>query len=156
VARNETLIDASPDAVFDVLRDARCYGSWVVGSSEIRAADPDWPAPGTAFDHTVGMGPLRIADHTEVLAAEEPVFLQLLAHARPFPPARVTLRLAAEPGGTRVTMVEDIEPPLVRLALWPVAEPSIRLRNAESLRRLKRLAERRMPWPSGALPARRL
>jgi uncharacterized protein YndB with AHSA1/START domain len=154
VARNQNLIDAPPDAVFDVLRDARCYGTWVVGSSEIRAADPGWPAPGTAFDHTVGTWPLRIADHTEVLAADPPRFLELLAHARPFPPARVSLQLDPDAGGTRVTMVEDIEPRLLRLALWPVAQPSVRLRNAESLRRLKRLAEGRARRPTGSLPPR--
>ena len=36
----------------------------------------------------------------------------------------------------------------------PLTEPLMRLRNAESLRRLKRLAEGDEPIPEGALPPR--
>jgi uncharacterized protein YndB with AHSA1/START domain len=155
MARNEIEIAAPPEAVWDVLADARCYGVWVVGSSEVRAADADWPAPGTAFDHRVGVGPLTLADHTEVLAAQRPSWLQLLAHARPLPPARVSIDLTPEDGRTRVVMHEDIEPLLLRVPLWPVSEPAIRLRNLEALRRLKGLAEGTIPWPSGPLEPRR-
>jgi hypothetical protein len=154
VARNEILVDASVEQTFRVLADPRCYGIWVVGSSEIRRADPNWPAPGTAFDHTVGMWPVRIADHTEVLSADPPRCLELLAHARPLPPARVILRLRPEGGGTRVVMEEDIEPIPLRIALWPVTQIAVRLRNAESLRRLKGLAEGTIPWPTGSLQTR--
>lgn len=156
MAHNEIVIAAPPEAVFRVLDDARCYGVWVVGSSEIRSADPGWPGPGTVFDHTVGAGPLKLADHTEVLAADPPRFLQLLAHARPLPPARVTFRLVPEgAGATRVHMDEEIEPRLLRLLLWPLSTPAVRLRNAESLRRLKRLAEGTTAWPTGTLAPRR-
>jgi hypothetical protein len=147
VARNQIVVHAPPEEVFRVLEDPRCYGAWVVGSSDIRAADPDWPAPGTAFDHTVGTWPLKLADSTEVLAADPPRFLQLLAHAKPLPPARVTLRLEPVPerAGTRVVMEEDIAPALVRYAVWLPTQLAIRL---------KALAEGTMPWPGGALPPR--
>ena len=59
MARNQRDIDAPPERVFAVLADPRCYPEWVVGSKEIRAADPGFPAPGTRFHHTVGVGPLR-------------------------------------------------------------------------------------------------
>jgi hypothetical protein len=154
VARNEIHVQAAPEAVWEVLADARCYGIWVVGSSTIRAADRDWPAPGAAFDHTVGMGPLRLADRTESLSAEPPVELRLLAHARPLPPAHVTLRLVPEGDGTRVIMIEDVAPVLLRLALWPAAQPATWMRNAESLRRLKAIAEGRVPRPAEPLPPR--
>jgi len=36
----------------------------------------------------------------------------------------------------------------------PLVDPMIRLRNAESLRRLKRLAEGTEPMPDGILPPR--
>jgi uncharacterized protein YndB with AHSA1/START domain len=155
VARNEIMVGAPPEAVFDVLADARCYGEWVVGSSDIRAADPEWPASGSAFDHRVGVGPLKTADCTEVLASRPPRYLQLLAHARPLPAARVTLELRAEAGGTRVTILEDVDHPLLRRLLWPVVQPATWLRNHESLRRLRALAEGRVPRPSGELPPRR-
>jgi polyketide cyclase/dehydrase/lipid transport protein len=154
VARNEIHISATPDAVYDVLADARCYGVWILGSSTIRAADPEWPAPGTAFDHTVGQWPLRLADHTECVEEESRVRLRLRAHARPLPPADIELRLVPESDGTRVIMVEDIAPRLLRLALWPTTQPAVWLRNTESLRRLKALAEGRIPRPTEPLPPR--
>ena len=46
------------------------YGDWVVGSKRIRAADASWPAPGSRFHHTVGVGPLSLDDHTESLEAD--------------------------------------------------------------------------------------
>jgi Polyketide cyclase / dehydrase and lipid transport len=154
MARNEIHVQASQEAVWDVLADARCYGVWVVGSSTIRAADPEWPAVGAAFDHTLGVWPLRLADHTESLVAEAPVELRLRAHARPLPPADVTLRLVPEDDGTRVIMIEDIAPVLLRLALWPTTQPAVWLRNTESLRRLKALAEGRLARPAEPLPPR--
>jgi uncharacterized protein YndB with AHSA1/START domain len=149
VAHNTIFVHASPEAVFRVLSDARCYGIWVVGSSDIRRADTDWPAARSAFDHTVGTGPLKLADHTEVVAADPPRFLQLLAHARPLPSALVTLRLTPRGSGTHVDMHEDLAAKLPRILLWPLTQPSIYLRNAESLRRLKGLAEGTIAWPTG-------
>lgn len=154
MARNEIHIDASPEAVFDVLADARTYGEWVVGSREIRAADEHWPAPGSAFDHSVGTVPLVIKDHTAVVAARPPVMLELRAHARPLPTARITLHLAPDDDGTRVTMIEDPANLLLNLLAGPLGHTAIRLRNSESLRRLKALAEGTTPRPAGVLPPR--
>ena len=39
MAENHAYIDAPPDAVFDVLADARSYAHWVVGSSEVRGVE---------------------------------------------------------------------------------------------------------------------
>jgi uncharacterized protein YndB with AHSA1/START domain len=155
VARNEIMVGAPPEAVFDVLADARCYGEWVVGSSEIRAADPEWPAAGAVFDHKVGVGPLKTADCTEVLSSQPPSRLELLAHARPLPAARIAIELTPQDGGTRVTIHEDVDSAALRKVLWPVVQPATWIRNHESLRRLRALAEGRAPRPSGELPPRR-
>ena len=72
MATNERFMPVPPEAVWDALADAGGYGYWVVGSSEIRDADPHWPAPGSRFHHTVGIRPLRVSDHTESLEAEAP------------------------------------------------------------------------------------
>ncbi len=154
MARNETFIDAPPEAVFDVLADPRTYGEWVVGSSEIRAADGHWPAPGSKFDHSVGIQPLVIKDHTEVVAARPPVMLELRARARPLPTARVTLHLQPDGDGTRVTMIEDPANWMLNLLAGPAGHLAIRLRNSESLRRLKALAEGTARRPAHALPER--
>ena len=154
MARNETFISASPHDVFELLSDARTYGHWVAGSREIRAADPRWPAVGSAFDHTVGMRFLRLSDHTSVLAARPPVMLQLCARARPLPDARVTLHLQPEGEGTRVTMIEAPANRLLSILATPIGHALIKLRNVESLKRLKELAEGTARRPAGRLPER--
>lgn len=133
---------APPTAVWAVLADPWSYAYWVVGSSEIRAADEDWPAPGSRFHHRVGMRPFTLADHTEVLEAEPPNRLVLRAKARPFGVARVEMRVREHPAGALVTIIEDPDLPFGGLLLPPPAHLVLRLRNGESLRRLRNLAER--------------
>ncbi len=116
MARNEVFISAPPRAVFEVLSDPAAYSDWVVGSNKIRTADEDFPAPGTAFGHTVGKGPLRLSDETCVIDAEPPVLLKLRAKARPLPPADITMYLQPEGPGTRVTMIEAPASALLSLA----------------------------------------
>lgn len=141
MARNSTHISAPPERVFAVLTKPGSYGHWVVGSKEIRGADPNWPHPGSRFHHTVGFGPFEVKDSTSVELYEPPRRLRLRAKARPLGTALVTLTLAPEDGGTRVTMVEDPADPLTALVFNPLTHLLVRGRNVESLRRLKEMAE---------------
>jgi uncharacterized protein YndB with AHSA1/START domain len=150
VARAEIAVAAPPERVFDVLSDGRLYGHWVVGSRAIRAVDPGWPAPGTRLHHTVGIGPLNLDDNTCVEDAEPPWRLRLRARARPLGTAVVSIELHPHPVGTRVVMVEDPGDPLSCLWFAPPVQPLLRRRNAESLRRLRDLAEGRGPSPEEA------
>ncbi len=154
MARNEIQIDAPRESVYALLSDPRTYGSWVVGSSAVRAADPDWPAPGTAFEHRVGVWRFALHDHTDVVSVQPPEELVLVAHASPFPPARIRLWLREQSGGTRVVMEEAPASPLLSLLLTPLGHRLLWLRNVEALRRLKALAEGRVPLPTGPLPPR--
>ena len=86
-----------PTAVWAALADPGSYGYWVVGSKLIRDADPDWPAAGSRFHHTIGFGPFTIDDHTEAIESEPGRRLVLRAKGRPVLTARVTLDL--HPGG---------------------------------------------------------
>jgi len=132
-----------PQAVWDALADPGGYGYWVVGSSEIRDADPHWPEPGARFHHTVGIRPLRTSDHTESLEAEEPTRLLLRARARPLlGSAQIELTMTPEDGGTRVRMVEHPVGLSLPLAFSPLLQLVTRFRNTESLARLEELAER--------------
>lgn len=142
MARNDTFIAAPPDRVYEVLSDAHSYGHWVVGSDKVRSADPDFPAPGTRFHHQVlGLGPIKVRDHTTVVDSNPPRCLILLAKARPLGTARVSLWLAPERAGTRVTMQEEAGNLLTKLFFNPLMHLLVRGRNDESLRRLKELAE---------------
>jgi hypothetical protein len=154
VARSELFIAASPPDVFAVISDPRTYGYWVPGSRRIRAADPEWPAPGTALDHEVGLAPLALKDSTHVVESQEPEMIELRAHARPMPPARVRLRFEPEGNGTLVTMIEEPASRLLSVLISLPGHAILRVRNRESLRRLKALAEGTAKWPEGELPPR--
>ena len=143
VAINETHIDAPPERVFAVLADWRSYSEWVAGSKYMRGADPGFPAAGTRFHHVVGVGPLELADHTQVVEVEQPRRLILRARARPLGTAIVDLELTEADGGTHVRMREDPGDPLTAFVFQPLTHLLVRHRNVESLRRLKELAESR-------------
>jgi uncharacterized protein YndB with AHSA1/START domain len=132
-----------PEAVWDTLADTGSYGYWVVGSKHIRDADPTWPAPGSTFHHTVGMGPLELSDHTESLEAERPHRLKMRAKGRPIGTAAVTMEMTPKDGGTVVRMTENPDGIYRPLALVPPLQVFSLLRNAESLMRLEELALRR-------------
>ena len=133
--------DVKPDRVWAVLADPASYADWVVGSDSIRKADPHWPQPGARFHHRVGSGPLKVRDHTEVLESDPPHRLVLRARARPLGTARVEVVVVRDGEGSRVSLVETAADPLTRLVLNPLTDPLLDRRNAEMLRRLKRLAE---------------
>ena len=144
MALNEIHIDTPPERVFEVLADWRGYGYWVVGSRKMRGTDPGFPAAGTRFHHQVGIGPLHLDDHTQVLEVHQPRKLVLKAKARPFlGTAVVDLTLEAKDGGTHVTMREDPGDALTAFVFQPITHLLVRGRNVESLKRLKELAESR-------------
>jgi uncharacterized protein YndB with AHSA1/START domain len=141
MVHSERLIHAPAERIFGVLADPRSYARWVVGSDTIRAADDTWPEPGSRFHHRVGVGPLKINDHTEVVAMVPERRLDLHAKARPLGTARVGLRLEPRGGATLVTMDEDGGDLVSRVLLFnPLSGPLVKKRNDESLRRLEELA----------------
>lgn len=132
-----------PEAVWAALADAGGYGYWVPGSREVRDAEPDWPAPGSKFHHTVGVGPFEVGDHTEALEARAPELLRIRAKGRPVGTATVTLEMIPRDGGTLVRISERLDGPATLLNLNPVVWLATKARNAESLMRLEELAARR-------------
>jgi uncharacterized protein YndB with AHSA1/START domain len=143
LAVTESYVDASPEAVFDVLADPDSYGHWVVGSTRIRDADSSWPRPGSKFHHTQGFFGIGLPDNTEVVASKRPRQLVLEARIRPFAVNKVELRLRPHGNGTRVTMIEYPTGGLAALVANPLMDLLLHVRNLESLRRLRRLAEAR-------------
>jgi hypothetical protein len=136
-------LDAPVDAMASVLADPRSYDGIVVGSRRVRWFDARWPAPGSAFHHTVGFGPVTIRDETEVLAEELPERLELAVGVGPGGALRVEFRLRPDGSGTRVEMIEEPRSgPVCRLWSRPL-EALTRRRNAEVLRRLGELAGER-------------
>jgi uncharacterized protein YndB with AHSA1/START domain len=142
VATNERFMTVPPEAVWAVLADPDGYAYWVVGSKLIRDAEPAWPAPGSKFHHTIGVGPLTLDDHTVSLEAEPPRRLVLRAKGRPVGTAKVTMELQPHDGGTLVRMTENPDGVYSVLALNPLLHVATKVRNAESLMRLEELALR--------------
>ncbi len=142
MATNERFMPVPPEAVWEVLADPASYGYWVVGSKAIRDAEPGWPAQGSKFHHTVGVGPLKVADHTEAVEVEPPRLLKLRAKGRPAGTATVTMRMIPRPqaGGTVVRMTENPDSAFALLTLNPLTHVFTVARNAESLMRLEELA----------------
>jgi len=135
VAVNDIHIYASPEDVIAFLADGKRYADWVVGAKRIRSVEPDWPAQGSKFHHTVGVGPVNINDSTVVRSVDPPNRLVLEARARPLGRAMVKLEVVPEDEGSLVRMTE--EPINVPGFVKRLLDPPIFARNAEALRRLK-------------------
>lgn len=144
---NEITVDAPPSAVWDVLADPPSYEEWVVGNKAVRDHDPNWPAQGTEFHHTFGFGPLAVKDKTVSLMAQPPLRLVMNVRALPVGHGIVTIELKEDGAGTLVRMEEHGTGGPMKV-LWPVFDPLVKVRNAETLRRLKRLAESRYRAPA--------
>lgn len=147
MAVNEITVDTPPAAVWAVLADPPSYEEWVVGNKEIRGHDPAWPTPGTEFHHKVGFGPVAVKDKTVSLESIPNRRLVMNVRALPTGHGVVTMELNEAGAGTLVRM-EEVPAGGPAKMLWPAVDPLIKLRNTETLRRLKRVAERR----DGAVP----
>ncbi|MDN3242094.1 SRPBCC family protein [Glycomyces tritici] len=134
-------VSAPPEAVYAVLADGWNYASWVVGASNIRHADEQWPAKGSRIRHSIGPWPLVIKDSTIVAAADPPRLLVLEARMWPFGKARVRFDIAADGEGAKIRMTELVVKGPVAALPDPVQAKLLGPRNRETLRRLARLAE---------------
>ena len=142
VSTTTRVMTCTPDDVFAVLSDGWSFSTWVVGAARIRDVSQDWPASGSTIHHSVGAWPLLIDDTTTVRRSEHPRLLELQVRAWPTGEGVVRLTCDDDPGGTRVTMVEDAVSGPARLIPKVLRDPVLDRRNAESLRRLALLAQR--------------
>lgn len=117
--------------LFDAVTDPETYPRWLVGARKIRAVSPDWPSPNSHFEHTVGFGPIVIADTTSVIDVEPPRMLELLVRARPAVEAVVRFEVEPSPSGCTLRMTET--PAGIYKLISAMAQPLIRGRNERSL-----------------------
>lgn len=138
-----TTIDAPPSAVWATLLDPWTYEVWVRGAKQIRDVDPEWPAVGARFHHIVGVGPVGTADVTRIVRLDPERLLELDAHAWPLGRNAVVLELVEEDGRTVVTMHETPTHGPAAALDNPLQQAALRLRNASSLQKLKKVVEQR-------------
>jgi uncharacterized protein YndB with AHSA1/START domain len=143
VSVNTRIIAATPDDVWNVLADGWLYPLWVVGATRMRDVDESWPEKGSRIHHSVGVWPLLINDHTEVLDVVPGRSISLRARAWPVGEAKVDIRLSDVGAQTEVVIEEDaIAGPGV-LVPEPFKGLTLKWRNVETLRRLAFIAEGR-------------
>ena len=138
MARNSIRVDLPPEAVWEVLADPRFLANWVVGASRTRRLEGRWPAVEATVAHSQMM---VIHDTTTVIACEPPRRLVLEARARPLAVVKVEVTLEPVAGGTEIVIVEHVIGGLAAARPAPLNEVLIRVRNHESVRRLRWLAE---------------
>ena len=61
-----TVIDASPDEVWDVVRHIDRHVDWMVDAEAIRITSGSREGKGTTFDCDTRIGPLRLTDRMEI------------------------------------------------------------------------------------------
>ncbi len=133
--------DVSSAAIWDVLSDGWTYASWVVGTSRVRAVDPNWPETGARLHHSFGIWPLVINDLTEVLALDRGRWLRLKAQGWPTGEATVEITTSSDgETSTHLTISEDVTSGPARLVPKIVRQSFTVPRNRETLRRLTLLA----------------
>lgn len=145
----------TPDDVFAVLGDGWLYPTWVVGASRMRAVDPAWPAEGAHLHHSLGAWPVLFDDDTQVVEWDPPRRIRLRAKAGPLGRAVVVIEVRPRGDGCVVRMGEEPVAGIARRLPRFVWAPVLRLRNEETLRRLRFLAEgRRREREAGGSTAR--
>jgi hypothetical protein len=138
------VVAAGADRVFAELADGWAYVGWVVGATHIRDVDEAWPRVGAKIHHMIGLWPAVASDSTESLECEPNRRLLLRARGWPLGEAIVEIVLTEQgPSRTTVTMREA---PSAGPAAWldnPLLRWGLRLRNVETLKRLKDRVEHR-------------
>lgn len=140
---NRVDILASPEEVFAVLADAWSYADWVVGTKAVLAVDPGFPCVGTRFRPRVRAGRTDVDGETKVLAADGIRSLHLRASMEDLGDADIAFELEATATGTLLTMHENPvgDKPASVVGRW--SDGLLRVRNSETLWRLKSLTEAR-------------
>ncbi len=138
-------IAAPPADVFAVLADPTTYPEWLLGASEIREIDHNWPSPGAKFHHMVGIKPFVIPDSTEVIDVEPDRRLKLRVRSRPLLVAEVTFELVGDDARCVVTLTEEPAARPIADFVRPLLDPVLHARNHRSLARLADVVAERSP-----------
>ncbi|HET6850661.1 MAG TPA: SRPBCC family protein [Gaiellales bacterium] len=150
MAVNTIVIEAPPDAVFDVLSDGRLYAEWVVGAHHSVPVDPRWPEPGATLVHRSGIPPVTLQDTTSVISSNRPGRMRLEARVRPLVIATVDLTIQPHADGSIVSMEERVVGGVARYAPRWLNHAAFRRRNMASLARLRAIVLGRTSSPSPA------
>jgi uncharacterized protein YndB with AHSA1/START domain len=153
MAVNSIVIEAPPEAVYEVLGDGREYAAWVVGAHHSGPVDRRWPEPGSTLVHRSGVPPLTLQDTTSVVSADPPSRIRLEARVRPLLVATVDITVQPHADGSMVTMEERVVGGLARHVPAGLHHAVFRRRNTTSLARLRAIVLSRAATADGGAPA---
>jgi hypothetical protein len=140
---NVRVMQCQPEDVFRILDDGWLFVGWVVGASRMRDVDEAWPAAGAQLHHSFGVWPAVINDATTVLEYESPSRMVMQPKGWPIGEARVVIDVRPHERGCIVRIQEDAVTGPATLLPSGIRNALLHARNAETLRRLSYLAERR-------------
>ncbi|WP_328694921.1 SRPBCC family protein [Streptomyces sp. NBC_00342] len=136
MAVRHRLIESPVNDVWAVLADGRRYADWVVGTSESRPEDGEWPQVGSSITYTVRVGPWSVAGSTVVRRHEPPEVLELEVDSGWLGTARIALEVRPWGENTLVTIDEHpLRGPAGKLHNTAV-DALIQLRHRSMLARL--------------------
>jgi uncharacterized protein YndB with AHSA1/START domain len=139
MAFTSRIIDAPAGVVWAALLDPSTYPDWLIGTREVREVEPDWPAIGSGFHHSVGVGPLVLRDRTHITGIEPGHRLELAVKARPLVSACARFELVSDGDRTVVTLEEEPAHRIIGNLVRPFLDVATHHRNHRSLRNLDRL-----------------
>jgi uncharacterized protein YndB with AHSA1/START domain len=145
--RNEILVEAPVECVWEVLADPLLYSEWVSGVADTRHGQGNWPEPGSSLEYRLGAGPFRIGDETVVIESEPGRRLLVRARAGRVATVRVEIGLEACDGATTVRIDEDVSGGAAGILPDLITDLLFKSRNIWSLERLRDLAERQVTAP---------
>ncbi|MCP3819715.1 SRPBCC family protein [Streptomyces sp. A3M-1-3] len=108
MAVRHQLIKRPPAVVWSVLEDGSRYADWVVGTSDSRPVDGNWPEVGAKIEYDVRLGPWTVSGHTVVRRHEPPEWLELEICSGPLGTARIAIDI--RPWGPDTLVIVDEHP----------------------------------------------
>lgn len=141
MAVRHRLVQATPQAVWDVLADGNLYADWVVGTSDSTPGAGQWPQVGATLTYEVRLGPLRLNNESVVRHKVDGSLLEIEAKAGSLGTARISVEL--RPWGEQCLVIVDEHPLRGPGGLLhnAGAEALIQVRHRTMLARLARLCE---------------
>ncbi|MFJ3089388.1 SRPBCC family protein [Streptomyces sp. NPDC086838] len=141
MAVRHRLIEASVADVWRILADPSRYSDWVVGTSDSRPRDGNWPEVGAGLTYALGIGRWSVQGRTTVRRCEAPHVLELEADSGRIGTARIALEIRRWGDNALVTLDEHpLRGPAGKLHNT-VVDAVIQLRHRSVLARLARTVE---------------
>jgi carbon monoxide dehydrogenase subunit G len=146
VVNSETVIDAAPERVWDVVMNPACLADWVTIHRRLGAVSDGPPRAGFEMEQTLHLRGVNVRVHWELVECDAPRSALWEGHGPAHSRATIRYELRPDGGGTRFRYSNEFKAPLglIGAAVSRALVAGVSEREAQrSLQRLKALVERR-------------